>query len=130
MRVLLAQPPLQPGPEVTPPLGLCTQASWLQSSDHEIRVLDLDLQGKPASGPPERTCSNFLTRSIADSSYGMPYLPLTLCQSENDHSRCLAVTRPFWEDVTDSKSGGFVVLDNSIVGFGSATAPIREPFLN
>jgi B12 binding domain len=66
MRVLLAQPPLQPGREVTPPLGLCTLASWLQSSGHEIRVLDLDLQGKPASGPPERTCTNFLTRSIAD----------------------------------------------------------------
>ena len=66
MRVLLAQPPLQPGREVTPPLGLCTLASWFQSSGHEIRILDLDLQGKPASGPPERTCSDFFTRYIAD----------------------------------------------------------------
>jgi radical SAM superfamily enzyme YgiQ (UPF0313 family) len=66
MRVLLAQPPLQPGHEVTPPLGLCTLASWLQSSGHEIRILDLDLQGKSGPGPPERTCSDFLARSIAD----------------------------------------------------------------
>jgi radical SAM superfamily enzyme YgiQ (UPF0313 family) len=66
MRVLLAQPPLQPGHEVTPPLGLCTLASWLQSSGHEIRILDLDLQGKSGPGPPDRTCSDFLARSIAD----------------------------------------------------------------
>jgi hypothetical protein len=33
-------------------------------------------------------------------------------------------------DVAGSSFGGFVVSANSIGGFGSATAPIREPFLN
>jgi hypothetical protein len=66
MRVLLAQPPLQPGRQVTPALGLCTLASWMQSLGHEVRILDLDLEGKPASGRPEITWSNLFFRYVAD----------------------------------------------------------------
>ena len=33
-------------------------------------------------------------------------------------------------DLAGSGFGGFVVSADSIEGFGSATAPIREPFLN
>ncbi len=46
MRVLLTHPPLLPAGEVTPPLGLCTLASWLRSQGHVVRVLDLDLEVK------------------------------------------------------------------------------------
>jgi hypothetical protein len=64
MRVLLAQPPLQPGSHVTPPLGLCTLASWLQSLGHEIRILDLDLENKSASESPESVCNDLWTSLI------------------------------------------------------------------
>jgi radical SAM superfamily enzyme YgiQ (UPF0313 family) len=49
MRVLLAHPPLNASSEVTPPLGLCTLAAWLKSQNHEVRILDLDLEikGRP-----------------------------------------------------------------------------------
>lgn len=46
MRILLAQPPLLPASEVTPPLGLCTLASWLQYLGHQVRIIDLDLEVK------------------------------------------------------------------------------------
>ena len=46
MRVLLAHPPLNGSPEVTPPLGLCTLAAWLKHQDHEVHCLDLDLEVK------------------------------------------------------------------------------------
>jgi radical SAM superfamily enzyme YgiQ (UPF0313 family) len=46
MRVLLAHPPLNTGREVTPPLGLCTLAAWLRHENHEVRILDLDLEVK------------------------------------------------------------------------------------
>lgn len=49
MKVLLAQPPLQPGGEVVAPLGLCTLASWLLHLGHEIRIIDLDLELKSGS---------------------------------------------------------------------------------
>ncbi|WP_412740609.1 B12-binding domain-containing radical SAM protein [Krasilnikovia sp. MM14-A1259] len=42
--VLLVHPPLMPGREVTPPLGLCTLASWLLHLGHDVRILDLDLE--------------------------------------------------------------------------------------
>lgn len=46
MRVLLVHPPLNASREVTPPLGLCTLASWLRSQNHQVRILDLDLEIK------------------------------------------------------------------------------------
>jgi radical SAM superfamily enzyme YgiQ (UPF0313 family) len=46
MRVLLAHPPLNASREVTPPLGLCTLAAWLRRQNHEVRILDLDLEVK------------------------------------------------------------------------------------
>jgi radical SAM superfamily enzyme YgiQ (UPF0313 family) len=46
MRVLLVHPPLNASREVTPPLGLCTLASWLKHQQHEVRILDLDLEVK------------------------------------------------------------------------------------
>ena len=49
MRVLLTHPPLLPGQEVSPPLGLCTLAAWLCSRGHETRILDLDLETKSPS---------------------------------------------------------------------------------
>src|SRR5258708_1870700 len=51
MRVLLVHPPLLPAGEVTPPLGLCTLASWLLKIGHEVRVLDLDLETRGLSHP-------------------------------------------------------------------------------
>lgn len=46
MRVLLVHPPLNASPEVSPPLGLCTLAAWLKHEQHEVRILDLDLEIK------------------------------------------------------------------------------------
>ena len=66
MRVLLAQPPLQPGREVTPPLGLCTLASWLRSSGYDVRILDLDLEGKSASEFSESFSHRLFAKYIAD----------------------------------------------------------------
>ena len=51
MRVLLVHPPLNADREVTPPLGLCTLASWLRHRKHDVRIVDLDLESK---GHPER----------------------------------------------------------------------------
>ncbi len=49
MRVLLAHPPLNSSREVTPPLGLCTLASWLKHQGHQVWILDLDLEVKGLS---------------------------------------------------------------------------------
>src|SRR5580704_4747088 len=46
MRVLLVHPPLNADREVTPPLGLCTLASWLRHRKHDVRIVDLDLESK------------------------------------------------------------------------------------
>ena len=49
MRILLVHPPLSPNSEITPPLGLCTLASWLLHLGHEVRIVDLDLEIKDSS---------------------------------------------------------------------------------
>ena len=49
MRVLLVHPPLSTTAEVTPPLGVCTLAAYLQQQGHELRILDLDLEIKGQS---------------------------------------------------------------------------------
>ena len=71
MRVLLIHPPLNGSSEVTPPLGLCTLASWLKYQNHEVRILDLDLEVKGcANGEAmyprvvERTLRDFLPRAV------------------------------------------------------------------
>jgi radical SAM superfamily enzyme YgiQ (UPF0313 family) len=46
LRVLLVHPSLLPSKEVSPPLGLCTLASWLTVQGHDVLVLDLDLELK------------------------------------------------------------------------------------
>ena len=51
MRVLLAQPPLLPAPEVMPPVGLCTLAAWLRAAGHDVHVADLDLECRARSDP-------------------------------------------------------------------------------
>jgi len=51
MRVLLAHPPLTPAGEVTPPLGLCTLASWLRARGHHVRIVDLDLDMRFGARP-------------------------------------------------------------------------------
>ncbi len=66
MRVLLAQPPLQPGREVTPPLGLCTLASSLRSSGHDVRILDLDLEGKSTLESSEKFSHRLFASYITD----------------------------------------------------------------
>jgi radical SAM superfamily enzyme YgiQ (UPF0313 family) len=61
MKVLLVHPPLSPGGEVVPPLGLCTLASWLLHLGHEVRIVDLDLTVKsPSGGGQERFAEPFL----------------------------------------------------------------------
>jgi radical SAM superfamily enzyme YgiQ (UPF0313 family) len=55
MRVLLTQPPLLPSGEVTPPLGLCTLASWLLHHGHQVQIIDLDLEVKMVAGEAQRT---------------------------------------------------------------------------
>ncbi len=45
MKLLLVQPPLTTASEVQPPLGLCTLASHVRQQGHEVRLLDLDLEG-------------------------------------------------------------------------------------
>jgi radical SAM superfamily enzyme YgiQ (UPF0313 family) len=40
------QPPLLPETPVSPPLGLCVLASALMDADHEVEILDLDLELK------------------------------------------------------------------------------------
>ena len=65
MRVLLVHPPLNGSLEVTPPLGLCTLASWLKHQNHEVRILDLDLEVKGA-GNGEATYPVVLERMIRD----------------------------------------------------------------
>src|ERR1044072_8586702 len=65
MRVLLLHPPLNASREVTPPLGLCTLAAWLKQDDHEVRILDLDLEVK---GRPDgqQIYLDLLARAVAD----------------------------------------------------------------
>jgi radical SAM superfamily enzyme YgiQ (UPF0313 family) len=65
MRVLLAHPPLNTVREISPPLGLCTLASWLQRQGHEVRILDLDLEVK---GRPEgqEVYLGLLSRSLRE----------------------------------------------------------------
>jgi radical SAM superfamily enzyme YgiQ (UPF0313 family) len=65
MRVLLAHPPLNTAREISPPLGLCTLAAWLQRQGHEVRILDLDLEVK---GRPEgqETYLRLLARSVRE----------------------------------------------------------------
>ena len=65
MRVLLVHPPLNSSREVTPPLGLCTLASWLARQQHEVWILDLDLEVK---GHPdgEAQYQRLLERAIRD----------------------------------------------------------------
>jgi radical SAM superfamily enzyme YgiQ (UPF0313 family) len=65
MRVLLVHPPLNAEREATPPLGLCTLASWLRHQHHDVRIVDLDLESK---GQPEReawSCRAF-ERAVRD----------------------------------------------------------------
>jgi radical SAM superfamily enzyme YgiQ (UPF0313 family) len=59
LRIMLAQPPLSIAREVTPPLGLCTLAAWLQSFGHEVRITDLDLEVKEGDGGGETYLSLF-----------------------------------------------------------------------
>jgi radical SAM superfamily enzyme YgiQ (UPF0313 family) len=66
MRVLLVQPPLQPGREVAPPLGLCTLASWLISIGHEASIFDLDLECKCASSASRLTYSDLLAARLKE----------------------------------------------------------------
>lgn len=61
MRVLLAHPPLLPGGEATPPLGLCTLASWLLHCRHDVRIIDLDLELKTAFRQPVDSVSAYET---------------------------------------------------------------------
>ena len=51
MRVLLAHPPLTPAGAVTPPLGLCTLASWLRARGHDVQIVDLDLEVRSCRQP-------------------------------------------------------------------------------
>src|SRR6516165_5064187 len=66
MRVLLVQPPLQPGREVAPPLGLCTLAAWLTSQGHDISILDLDLECKYTHQHPRLSYLDLLRAHIKD----------------------------------------------------------------
>lgn len=65
MRVLLTHPPLNLSAEVTPPLGLCTLATWLRHHGHEVRIVDLDLEIK---GRPDGrdVYLNLLERALAE----------------------------------------------------------------
>ena len=66
MRILLTQPPLIPGEEVAPPLGLCTLASWLLSQGQEVRILDLDLEVRERASADEGRFVPLLLRAIDD----------------------------------------------------------------
>jgi radical SAM superfamily enzyme YgiQ (UPF0313 family) len=46
MKILFVHPPLNPGGEVTPPLGLCTLAAWLKYHGYSVSILDFDLELK------------------------------------------------------------------------------------
>jgi radical SAM superfamily enzyme YgiQ (UPF0313 family) len=65
MRILLAHPPLSTSREITPPLGLCTLASWLKHQQHEVRILDLDLEVKELPGG-EAQYHRVLERALRD----------------------------------------------------------------
>ncbi|MBV9036427.1 MAG: B12-binding domain-containing radical SAM protein [Acidobacteriaceae bacterium] len=65
MRVLLVHPPLLPAGEVTPPLGVCTLASWLQAVGHDVRVIDLDLELK-VQNQSDRAYLDLFARSMLD----------------------------------------------------------------
>jgi radical SAM superfamily enzyme YgiQ (UPF0313 family) len=66
MRVLLAQPPLLPGAEVTPPLGLCTLAAWLLGRGHQVHIVDLDLEMKAAPGDWQTGYADWFTATVRD----------------------------------------------------------------
>jgi len=51
VNVLLVQPPLTMASEVSPPLGLCMLAAHVRRAGHSVRILDLDLEDKPAPSP-------------------------------------------------------------------------------
>ena len=65
MRVLLVHPPLNTSREVTPPLGLCTLASWLRHEGHELKIIDLDFEIK-AHPDGEGACDSLLERALRD----------------------------------------------------------------
>jgi hypothetical protein len=52
------------------------------------------------------------------------------CEQFRSGARCPLFVNVQDTDVAGSIFGGFFVSANSVGGFGSATAPIREPFLN
>src|SRR5262245_56881409 len=54
MKVLLTHLPLLPGNEITPPLGLCTLASWLLHRGHDVQIVDLDLGANAGSDSPRQ----------------------------------------------------------------------------
>jgi len=68
VRVLLVHPPLLPETPVSPPLGLCVLSSALMEAEHEVEILDLDLElkiaGQRASG--EQLLGKALARLCPD----------------------------------------------------------------
>lgn len=66
MRVLLTHPPLSPAGEVTPPLGLCTLASWLRHAGHEVRIVDLELEIKRPPEAANQTYIDLFVRQVKD----------------------------------------------------------------
>lgn len=66
MRILLVHPPLSPNREITPPLGLCTLASWLLHLGHEVRIVDLDLEIKDPSKTKDAGYVQLFTRYVKD----------------------------------------------------------------
>src|SRR5262245_8020217 len=66
MNVLLAQPPLLPGTEVTPPLGLCTLAAWLLHRGHQVRIVDLDLEIKRALAEGDTGLPDLFTAALRE----------------------------------------------------------------
>jgi radical SAM superfamily enzyme YgiQ (UPF0313 family) len=66
MQVLLAQPPLLPGTEVTPPLGLCTLAACFLRQGHQVRIVDLDLEMKAAPGDWQAGYADWFTAAVRD----------------------------------------------------------------
>jgi|GEM_PF-1238027 len=66
MRVLLTQPPLSVSPEVMPPLGLCTLASWLRAGGHEVRICDLDLEVKLRDEHPNQIYTGLFLQAVDD----------------------------------------------------------------
>jgi len=84
MRVLLAHPPLTPAGEVSPPLGLCTLASWLRTHGHTVRVVDLDLEVTSCDRPATAYVDVFATamRSFAPQVVGVTSMYSNSLQAE------------------------------------------------